>query len=140
MATIRRWTSRASLLACSRLARCSRHFHTRRMNQEFRDAVYQIVAAIPAGTVCSYGQVARMAGYPRHARFVGRLMSQLPKGSKLPWHRVIRGDGGLPLIGTPSGETQLRRLHKEGVAVLGHRVPLRRFQWRPEAAESAPGE
>ena len=80
------------------------------MNQEFTDAVYQIVGAIPAGCVASYGQVARQAGYPRHARFVGRLMSRLPDGSALPWHRVIRGDGVLPLAGTPSGEIQILSL------------------------------
>ncbi|HCE41834.1 MAG: cysteine methyltransferase [Alcanivorax sp.] len=100
------------------------------MNAEFRDAVYQIVGAIPAGRVASYGQVARQAGWPRHARFVGRLMGQLPEGSALPWHRVIRGDGGLPLLGTPSGEVQLRRLAEEGVAVIGNRVPKRCF-WAP---------
>ncbi|ASK34826.1 cysteine methyltransferase [Alcanivorax sp. N3-2A] len=100
------------------------------MNQEFRDAVYQIVASVPEGTVASYGQVAAMAGWPRHARFVGRLMSQLPDGSRLPWHRVIRGDGGLPLAGTSSGEEQLRRLAGEGVLVIGGRVPKRCF-WRP---------
>jgi len=100
------------------------------MNQEFTDAVYQIVAAIPAGRVASYGQVARQAGYPRHARFVGRLMSRLPEGSALPWHRVIRGDGVLPLAGTPSGETQIQRLSDEGVTILGARVPKSCF-WRP---------
>lgn len=100
------------------------------MNQEFRDAVYQIVAAIPEGQVSSYGQVARQAGFPRHARFVGRLMSQLPKGSTLPWHRVLRGDGHLALAGTPSGEVQTQRLINEGVVVLGSRVP-RSFFWVP---------
>ncbi|MBA4731504.1 MAG: MGMT family protein [Alcanivorax sp.] len=100
------------------------------MNQEFTDAVYQIVGAIPAGRVASYGQVARQAGYPRHARFVGRLMSRLPEGSALPWHRVIRGDGVLPLAGTPSGETQIQRLSDEGVTILGARVPKSCF-WRP---------
>ena len=100
------------------------------MNQEFTNAVYQIVAAIPAGRVASYGQVARQAGYPRHARFVGRLMGRLPKGSTLPWHRVIRGDGGLPLVGTPSGELQIQRLTDEGVTVLGSRVPKSCF-WQP---------
>jgi len=100
------------------------------MNQEFTDAVYQIVGAIPAGCVASYGQVARQAGYPRHARFVGRLMSRLPDGSALPWHRVIRGDGVLPLAGTPSGEIQIQRLTDEGVTVLGARVPKSCF-WQP---------
>ena len=100
------------------------------MNQEFTNAVYQIVAAIPAGRVASYGQVARQAGHPRHARFVGRLMGRLPEGSALPWHRVIRGDGGLPLAGTPSGEIQIQRLTDEGVTVLGARVPKSCF-WQP---------
>ncbi|HCD74254.1 MAG TPA: cysteine methyltransferase [Alcanivorax sp.] len=107
------------------------------MNQEFTDAVYQIVGAIPAGRVASYGQVARQAGYPRHARFVGRLMSRLPEGSALPWHRVIRGDGGLPLAGTPSGEIQIQRLSDEGVTVLGNRVPKSCFWQRSRAAVSS---
>ncbi|MGB1465032.1 MAG: MGMT family protein [Alcanivorax nanhaiticus] len=93
------------------------------MNPEFRDAVYQIVAAIPAGKVSSYGAVARQAGFPRHARFVGRLMSQLPDGSRLPWHRVLRGDGRIALAGTPSGEIQIQRLLDEQVPVMGDRVP-----------------
>ena len=92
------------------------------MNPEFRDAVYQIVAAIPAGRVSSYGAVARQAGFPRHARFVGRLMSQLPEGSRLPWHRVLRGDGHIALAGTPSGERQIQRLRDEQVPVVGSRV------------------
>lgn len=97
------------------------------MNPEFRDAVYQIVAAIPAGKVSSYGAVARQAGFPRHARFVGRLMSQLPKDTQLPWHRVLRGDGRIALIGTPSGEIQIQRLLDEKVAVTGDRVSKRFF-------------
>lgn len=97
------------------------------MNPEFRDAVYQIVAAIPAGKVSSYGAVARQAGFPRHARFVGRLMSQLPDGSRLPWHRVLREDGRIALAGTPSGEIQIQRLLDEQVPVLGDRVPKSSF-------------
>lgn len=100
------------------------------MNQEFTDAVYQIVAAIPEGRVASYGQIARQAGYPRHARFVGRLMSRLPKDSTLPWYRVLRGDGHLALAGTPSGERQVQYLIDEGVTVLGARVP-KSFFWAP---------
>ncbi len=97
------------------------------MNPEFRDAVYQIVAAIPAGKVSSYGAVAKQAGFPRHARFVGRLMSQLPAGSRLPWHRVLRGDGRIALAGTPSGEIQIQRLLDEQVTVTGDKVPKRFF-------------
>ena len=90
--------------------------------------VYQIVAAIPPGAVSSYGAVARQAGFPRHARFVGRLMSQLPKDTRLPWHRVLRGDGRIALAGTPAGEQQIQRLLDENVTVLGDRVPRQHFQ------------
>ncbi|HBC19931.1 MAG TPA: cysteine methyltransferase [Alcanivorax sp.] len=98
------------------------------MDPSFRDAVYQIVAAIPPGAVSSYGAVARQAGFPRHARFVGRLMSQLPKDTRLPWHRVLRGDGRIALAGTPAGEQQIQRLLDENVTVLGDRVPRQHFQ------------
>ncbi len=98
------------------------------MDPSFRDAVYQIVAAIPPGAVSSYGAVARKAGFPRHARFVGRLMSQLPKDTRLPWHRVLRGDGRIALAGTPAGDQQIQRLLDENVTVLGDRVPRQHFQ------------
>ena len=98
------------------------------MDPSFRDAVYQIVAAIPPGTVSSYGAVARQAGFPRHARIVGRLMSQLPTDTRLPWHRVLRGDGRVALAGTPAGEQQIQRLLDENVTVLGDRVPRQHFQ------------
>lgn len=97
---------------------------------EFATAVAVIVANIPPGRVLAYGDIARMAGYPRHARFVGRLMGQLPNRSTLPWWRVIRSDGrsGLPGAGA---EKQLDRLREEGVSVLGGRVDLARFRWHP---------
>lgn len=97
------------------------------MNPEFRDAVYQIVAAIPPGYVSSYGNVAKQAGFPRHARFVGRLMSQLPKDTRLPWHRVLRSDGRIALAGTPVGDIQTQRLLDENVPVIGDRVPRQHF-------------
>ncbi len=59
-----------------------------------RSAVYVIMSQIPAGKVVSYGELAAMAGLGRAARFVGRLMSQLPDGTRLPWHRVIGAVAG----------------------------------------------
>ena len=38
---------------------------------EFNDKVYETVRRVPRGTVVSYGQVARLIGQPRKARFVG---------------------------------------------------------------------
>ena len=58
------------------------------MQPEPAERIWQVVAMIPNGQVASYGQIAALAGMPRHARLVGRTMRELPKGSKLPWHRV----------------------------------------------------
>jgi methylated-DNA-protein-cysteine methyltransferase-like protein len=54
------------------------------------DTILAVVAAIPPGTVVSYGEVAARASLPRRARLVARVLSQLPDGSAIPWHRVLR--------------------------------------------------
>mgnify|MGYP000952838033 CR=1 FL=1 len=58
-----------------------------------RAAILGVIAAIPHGTVISYGEVAERAGLPRRARLVARVLSQLPDDSGLPWHRVLRAGG-----------------------------------------------
>lgn len=77
-----------------------------------------VIAAIPPGAVASYGAVAARAGLPGRARMVARVLSQLPAGSGLPWHRVLRANG---CIAFPSGgaefERQRRLLLAEGCAV-----------------------
>jgi methylated-DNA-protein-cysteine methyltransferase-like protein len=58
-----------------------------------RDSILAVVAAIPSGSVMSYGEVAARASMPRRARLVARVLSQLPDGSAVPWHRVVRAGG-----------------------------------------------
>jgi methylated-DNA-protein-cysteine methyltransferase-like protein len=103
------------------------------------DRIRLVVAAIPAGAVATYGQVAEAAGLPRRARLVGRVLSRLPAGSRLPWHRVVaaggrvaeRGDGGL------GAREQRARLRTEGVRFRGERVDLAASGWSP-AGEGRP--
>jgi methylated-DNA-[protein]-cysteine S-methyltransferase len=64
-----------------------------------QQAVYRAVAGIPYGETASYGQVARMAGLPRAARFVGTTMANNPYPVLIPCHRVIRSDGSPGLFG-----------------------------------------
>jgi methylated-DNA-[protein]-cysteine S-methyltransferase len=64
-----------------------------------QQAVYRAVAGIPYGGTASYGQVARMAGLPRAARFVGTTMASNPYPVLIPCHRVIRSDGSPGLFG-----------------------------------------
>ena len=88
--------------------------------------VFTIVASIPEGKVASYGQIARLAGMPSHARLVGRILSKLPPGTRLPWHRVVNSQGK---ITNPGRDRQQKRLEKEGVTLINGRVNLRHYGW-----------
>ena len=88
------------------------------------------LAQIPEGKVTSYGELAAVAGLGRAARWVGRILSQLPDDTRLPWHRVMAAGGRLSLAsGTVSGEEQRARLRAEGVQVINDRVDIRRHGW-----------
>jgi methylated-DNA-protein-cysteine methyltransferase-like protein len=95
-----------------------------------REEIWQIVAAIPAGNVATYGQVARLAGYPSHARYVGTTLKKLPDGTKLPWHRVVNGKGQLSLtVNSRAWRRQKQLLEAEGVVFIGQRLSLGSFKW-----------
>lgn len=95
-----------------------------------RAAVYLVMAQIPHGKLVSYGELAAMAGLGRAARWVGRLMSQLPDDTHLPWHRVIAAGGRLSLpAGSVAGHEQRQRLRAEGLTVVNDRVDIRRHGW-----------
>ncbi|MBQ73658.1 MAG: cysteine methyltransferase [Gammaproteobacteria bacterium] len=96
--------------------------------EKIRDQVWQIVNAIPPGNVCSYGQVAALAGVPQQSRLVGRILSQLPEGTRLPWHRVVNSQGK---ISNPRPEHQIKRLEKEGIVFVKGRINLKTYQWNP---------
>lgn len=81
-----------------------------------RQRIQAVVDSIPRGTTLSYGEVAREAGLPRRARLVGRVLSELPAGSRLPWHRVVNASGRISLRGAAARE-QRRRLRAEGVRI-----------------------
>jgi len=99
---------------------------------ELRQRILATVDSIPRGCVASYGQVAREAGLPGRARLVGRVLGELPAGSRLPWHRVVNAAGRISLRadGRPSVE-QRRRLTREGVELDARgRLDLARCGWR----------
>lgn len=95
-----------------------------------RELIWQVVASIPRGKVASYGQIARLCGYPSHARYVGTTMKDLPHGSKLPWYRVLKSDGALafPVASTPY-KKQKDLLEREKVIFKGGKVSLKEYQW-----------
>lgn len=97
----------------------------------FNDAVYEVVRQIPAGRVATYGQVARMVGRPRNARFVGFALHVNPEPGIVPCHRVVFRDGSLaPGFAFGGADEQRRLLEGENVAFLPDgRVDMRRCQW-----------
>jgi methylated-DNA-protein-cysteine methyltransferase related protein len=97
--------------------------------------IYAVVRRIPRGRVATYGQVAMLAGLGGHARQVGYAMHALPKGSSVPWHRVINARGEISRRRRPGEELSQRMLlEREGVRFDARgRVALARLQWRPRA-------
>lgn len=75
-----------------------------------RAAILDAVCAVPPGEVAGYGQLAARAGLPRRARLVARVLSQLPDGSGIPWHRVLRSDGRIAFAPGSEGFRRQREL------------------------------
>lgn len=90
--------------------------------------IYAAIAAIPAGRVASYGQIAARAGLPGRARLVGKALRETPDDLELPWHRVLHANGSIALPrGSRGFREQSRRLRAEGVEVRDGRVPMSAF-------------
>ncbi|MFB9068635.1 MGMT family protein [Pseudofulvimonas gallinarii] len=102
--------------------------------------IWAVIAAIPAGTVLSYGEVARRAGLPRRARLVAQALRAVPDAMPLPWHRVLRSDGRIAFPADSLGfREQCNRLRSEGVEVsatgrvrlAAAAMSLDELLWRP---------
>lgn len=93
-----------------------------------KEIIWQIVSAIPKGKVATYGQVAKLAGYPGHARYVGFTLRNLPKDTDLPWHRVINAQGKLSFPPeSDSYKKQKSRLEDEGVVFINGKLCLKTY-------------
>lgn len=91
-----------------------------------------VIRRIPKGWVATYGQVAAMAGLPRRARLVGRVLQQLDPTTDLPWHRVVNATGKVSYALSRNGNdaVQQRLLENEGVEFDDrNRFNLERFRW-----------
>jgi methylated-DNA-protein-cysteine methyltransferase-like protein len=80
----------------------------------FTEEVIKIIQAIPAGKIASYGQIALVAGNPRGARQVSRILHTCTKKYNLPWHRVVNSQGKISLK-DEGFERQYNLLKQEGI-------------------------
>ena len=96
--------------------------------------IWAVVGRIPKGRVATYGQVARLAGLPNHARLAGYALHALPSRSRVPWHRVVNAKGEVSPRRDGSEHHILQRvlLGQERVRFDARgRIPLAVFRWRP---------
>jgi methylated-DNA-protein-cysteine methyltransferase-like protein len=94
----------------------------------------ELIRRIPKGRVATYGQIARMAGDPRGAREVVRV---LHSQKNLPWHRVLAAGGRITLPGQ-GGALQRKLLEAEGVRFdPDGTTPLARYGWQGDASPPA---
>lgn len=103
----------------------------RKTEESFFEAVHAEVRRIPRGRVASYGQIGLRIGRPGSARTVGWAMRALPRGSDVPWHRVVNAQGRVSLT-ERSGSLQKALLEAEGVRFDENgRIDLDVFGWKP---------
>lgn len=104
------------------------------MDEEYLEAVLDLVEAIPAGRVMTYGAIADEVrdalgrGGPRQ---VGTVLSRA--GSGVPWWRVVNASGLPPAF---KRSEALAVLRSEGCPLSpdGARVRLREALWWPDDA------
>jgi methylated-DNA-protein-cysteine methyltransferase-like protein len=100
------------------------------------ERIWATICDIPEGCVASYGQIAEIAGIRRGARQVGYALRHLPKGSKVPWYRVIQASGKIAFkIGSDGFNEQSKRLMLEDVAILNGRIDMNKYRWQPDLDE-----
>jgi methylated-DNA-protein-cysteine methyltransferase-like protein len=106
----------------------------KRVDENFKDRVYAIVAQIPAGRVMTYGQIAAICGAAWAAWEVGQIARSGP--DDLPWQRVVNKQGGLARGFAWGGVSAHKRLlEADGVHVKeDYTVDIGELIWNPPAA------
>lgn len=100
---------------------------------DFTTVVLAWVQEIPLGQVATYGQIAALAGKPRNARQVGRILYGMSAQAEVPWHRVINAQGAISTYRVGAGELQHFLLSQEGIHFDAQgRCKLSTYQWWPE--------
>jgi methylated-DNA-protein-cysteine methyltransferase-like protein len=99
--------------------------------------ILDVLRALGPGEVTTYGDVADVAGYPKQARLVGRILATTDV--EVPWWRVVNAAGRV-VSGHPDEQANL--LRDEGVVVVDQRVidaPVGRFRQSRSVPATRPG-
>ena len=103
---------------------------------DFGERVISTIKQIPKGHVMSYGQVAAIAGSPRAALTIGKILRRRSEKDNLPWQRVINSKGILSIVNMNfPAELQAKLLQEEGIKVENSagnfHVDLIKYSWLP---------
>lgn len=100
--------------------------------ESFTSRAIEIIKKIPRGKVMTYGQVAKLAGSPRGARQVVRILHSMSQKYNLPWFRVVNSKGEIGIQDEEGFLLQKNALQKEGITFIGERkIDLNIFQYQP---------
>ncbi|MET3698251.1 MGMT family protein [Bacillus oleivorans] len=100
--------------------------------QPFTKQVIRIIQNIPPGKVMTYGQIARLAGSPRSARQVVRILHSMSEKHNLPWHRVVNSKGEIGIKEEEFFLVQIMSLESEGVEFSkNNKIDLELYQFTP---------
>jgi len=110
----------------------------RRASSDTYPRIYAVVRRIPRGKVATYGQVAALAGFRRHARQVGYALHAVGNDTTIPWHRVVNARGEVSPRAEPHWEELQRKLLEDEEVFFDSRdrIDLARRQWRPRNASA----
>lgn len=96
------------------------------MDEDLIFQVLAIISEIPKGKVANYKQIATLAGRPRNARLVGKILSHASMYGDYPCHRVVNSAGRL----VPGWFEQRYLLLEEGVIFKDNgNVDLKSCKW-----------
>ncbi|MBM9518313.1 MGMT family protein [Desulforhopalus vacuolatus] len=98
--------------------------------KQFSSQAICLLQKIPAGRVATYGDIATLAGNPRGARQVSRLLSSSAGKYNLPWHRVVNREGKVSPRSSGEHLWQRQLLEEEGIVFdAGGCIDFTRFGW-----------
>ncbi len=102
-------------------------------SRSLAENIKRIIKSIPYGRVCTYGQIAALAGNYRAARQVAWVLHSSSEKDRLPWHRVVNKRGRISLSTLKGYALQKSMLRKEGIRFdCNDTINLERYLWNPE--------
>lgn len=104
-----------------------------KQSDELATQILSVIQLIPQAKIATYGQIAKLAGLPKHARLVGYVLKHLDATSTIPWHRVVNAQGKISTQRcNEKGENiQQLKLAAENIFVVNGRISLKQYQWLP---------